>query len=255
MHVKRVTLDDLLDTYCCMQEENVDEKWLEGLYKAREWFTVNLGKYVEGYHLCDNDKTVGLIYYAMSENALIPYKIEKNIACIYCTEILPNYSHKGYGRMLFGFMIKDLLKENCKGIFVAATEFKEWMYYEHFQKQGFKEITIKSPYRLMYFPLLQEDISVKIVDLKYKPSKDKVEVILFKNFFCPVSVYMYQMIKEIAQNLGDKVKLVEIEANPETIRKYGTADPIINGKRKFYGPSSEEEVKKAIQEEIEIFNK
>lgn len=255
MLVKKVTLDDLVDTYCCIQEETIDEKHLEGLYKSREWFTVNLGKYVEGYHLCDNEKAVGLIYYAMSENALIPYKIEKNVACIYCTEILPDYSHKGYGRMLFGFMIKELLREDCKGIFIAATEFKEWMYYEHFQKQGFKEINTKSPYKLMYLPLLQEDISVKMCDLNYKPSKDKVEVTLFKNFFCPIGVYMYQMIKEVAKSFGDKIKLVEIEANPETIRKYGTADPLINGKSKFFGPASEEEVENAIQEEIELFKK
>lgn len=64
---------------------------------------------------------------------------------------------------------------------------------------------------------------------------------------------MYHLIKKVAQSFGDKVKIVEIEATPETLRRYGTADPLINGKIKLFGPASEEDVKKAIQEEIEQF--
>jgi hypothetical protein len=75
-------------------------------------------------------------------------------------------------------------------------------------------------------------------------------VTLFKNFFCPVSVYMHNLVKKVAQGFGDKVKIVEIETTPETVRRYGTADPLINGKIKMWGPASAEEVEKAIQEEL-----
>jgi hypothetical protein len=64
---------------------------------------------------------------------------------------------------------------------------------------------------------------------------------------------MYHLIKEVAQDFGDKVKIVEFEATTETMRKYGTAEPLFNGKIKLYGPASEEDVKKAIQEEIDQF--
>jgi len=253
MRVKKVTLGDLGTVYCCMSELPPDHPWVKAMPESREWFKANLGRHVEGYHLLDGDRVVGHIYYASSERALVPIEIEPKVACIYCTEMLRDYMHKGYGKMMFDYAKDDLKKQGFKGIIVDATDFKEYMHYEHFLKQGFKIIKEHAPFKLMYFPLTKETINAKPIDLNYKPSKDKVEVTLFKNFFCPVSPYMYHLIKRVAKGFGDKVKIVEIEATLETVRKYGTTDPLINGKVKLLGPSSEEEVKKAIQEEINQF--
>lgn len=38
------------------------------------------------------------------------------------------------------------------------------------------------------------------------------------------------------QGFGDKVKIVEIQVTPETIREYGTTNPLVNGKIKIFGP-------------------
>jgi len=253
MRVKKVTLDDLETVYCCMSELPPDHPWVKAMPESREWFKANLGKHVEGYHLLDGDRVVGHIYYETSERALVPIEMEPKVACIYCTEMLRDYMHKGHGKMMFDYAKDDLKKQGFKGIIVDATDWKEYMHYEHFLKQGFKIIKEHAPFKLMYFPLSEESIKAKTIDLNYKPSKDKVEVTLFKNFFCPVSPYMYHLIKRVAKGFGDKVKIVEIEATLETVRKYGTTDPLINGKVKLLGPASEEEVKKAIQEEINQF--
>jgi len=251
MQVKKVSSADMKATYCCIPESS--SPWAEHLSESREWFKTNLGKHVEGYHLLDGEKVVGLIYYATSENAFIPYEVEPKVACVYCTEILREHLHKGYGKMMFDYAKDDLKKQGFKGIMVTATDFKEWMHYELFLKQGFKIIKEHAPYKVMYFPLNQQNINIKVLNLNYTPSKDKVEVTLFKNFFCPVGVYMFYLIKRTAEGFGDKVKIVEIEATPETVRKYGTAEPLFNGKIKLFGPASEENVKKAIQEEIDHF--
>ncbi len=253
LEVKKVTLGDLEATYCCVSEFPPGVSWAEALPESRKWFKTNLGKHVEGYHLLDDDKVVGHIYYETSETALVPYEIEPRIACIYCTEMLHDYMHKGYGRMMFDYVKDDLKKQGFKGIIVDATDFKEYMHYEHFLKQGFKVNKEHGPFKLMYFPLTKESINVKPLDLHYTPSRDKVEVTLFNNFFCPVGAYMYHLIKKVAQSFGDKVKIVEIEATLETVRRYGTTDPLINGKIKIFGPASEEDVRKAIQEEINQF--
>lgn len=250
MQVKRVTLDDLETTYCCMKEVPPGVSWAEALPESRKWFKANLGKHVEGYHLLDDDKVVGHIYYAMSEKALVPYEIEKKVACVYCTEMLRDYMHKGYGKMMFDYMKNDFKRQGFKGIMIPATDFKEWTHYELFLKQGFRVIKEHPPYKVMYFPLTKENIAVNVLDLNYTPSRDKAEVTLFNNFFCPVGVYMYHLIKKVAQGLGDEVKIVEIEATLENVRRYGTAEPLINGKIKLIGPASEEDVKKAIQEEV-----
>lgn len=255
MQVKKVALEDLGATYCCMSEVPPEVSWPKAVPESREWFGANLGKHVEGYHLLDGDRVVGHIYYAPSEKALVPYEIELGVACIYCTEILREYMHKGHGRMMFDYMKNDLKKQGFKGLMVAATNFKEWMHYVLFLKQGFHTIEEHPPYKAMYFPLAKERITIKAIGLNYLPSRDKVEVTLFKNFFCPVGAYMHQLIKRVAQSFGDKVRLVEIEATLKTVRRYGTSDPLINGKTKFFGPASEEDVKKAMQEEIAQFNK
>ena len=250
MQVKKVTLDDLDATYCCMSEVPLGVSWAEALPDSKKWFKTNIGKHVEGYHLIDGDKVVGHIYYETSEKAMVPYEIEPRVACIYCTEMLHDYMHKRYGKMMFDYVKDDLKKQGFEGIIVDATDFKEYMYYEQFLKQGFKVVKEHGPFKMMYFPLTKKNINVKPLELNYTPSRDKVEVTLFNNFFCPVGAYMYHLIKKVAQSFGDKVKIVEIEATFETVRGYGTTDPLINGKNKIFGPASEEDVKKAIQEEI-----
>lgn len=253
MQVKKVTSGDLDATYCCIKEVPPGVSWAEALPESRKWFRANVGKHVEGYHLLDGDKVVGFIYYGVSERALVAYEAEPKVACIYCTELLRDYMHKGYGKMMFDYVKDDLKRQGFKGILVDASDFKEWMHYELFLKQGFKIVKEHAPFKLMYFPLNTKEVKVRLVDLSYTPSKDKVEVTLFNNFFCPVSAHMHQLVRKVAQGFGDKVKVVEVDGTLDTLRKHGTTDPLINGKLKMFGPASEETVKKAIQEEIDQF--
>lgn len=251
LKVKKVTLGDSESTYCCMGESPPGVKWIEHLGESREWFKANLGKHVEGYHLIDdNGKVVGHVYYASSERALLPFEVEPKVAFVYCTEMLRSYTRKGYGKLMFDYMKADLKGQGWKGILVDATDIREYMYHEHFSKQGFKTILEHRPFKLMYFPLNQPTVKAKPVEINYTPSKDKAEVTLFNLPFCPVGAYMHHTIKRIAQSFGDKVTIVEIEPTQETIRRIGTTDPLINGKIKLFGPASEEDIKKAIQEEI-----
>jgi len=253
MQVKKVTSQDLEATYCCMSEVPPAHAWAEAVPESRHWFKANLGKRVEGYHLLGDGRVVGHVYYASSEIALAPYEMEPKIAYVYCTEMLRDYMGRGYGKMMFDHVKADLKRQGFKGILVDATSIKEFMHYKHFLKQGFRIIKEHGLFKFMYFPLAKQSIEVKPIELNYKPSKDKVEVTLFNDFFCPVGVYMYHLIKKVAESFGDKVKIIELEATPETEREYGTTQPLINGKIKIFGPASEETIKKAIQEEIDQF--
>ena len=46
-----------------------------------------------------------------------------------------------------------------------------------------------------------------------------------------------------------------MDATLETVHRYGTTEPLVNGKMKFFGPVSERTAKNAIQEEINQFHK
>jgi ribosomal protein S18 acetylase RimI-like enzyme len=253
MQVKKVTLRDIGGTYCCMGETPADASWARFLPQSRKWFKQNLRKHVEGYHLLDEEKVVGHIYYAPSERAIAPFEMEPNVAFIYCTEILHKYMRKGYGRMMFDYAKNDLRKRGFKGILVDASNFEGYMHHSNFTKQGFKVIEEHPPFKLMYLPLLKEKVEAKSLKLNYLPSKDKVEVTLFRNSFCPVEVYMHDLVKSVAESFGDKVRVVEIQPTLKIARKYGTTNPLINGKVKLLGPASEQDVRKAIQEEIDQF--
>lgn len=255
MKVEKVAKNDLEGCYCCTTESLADASWTKALPESKKWFKSNLGKHVEGYHLLDGNRVVGHIYWETSEKALVPARIEPKVAWVYCTEMLHDYMHKGYGKMLFNHMKKDLKKQGYKGMIVDATSIKEFMHHEHFQKQGFKTIKEHGPFKLMYFPLLKRTVEAEPLALNYHPSEEKVEVTLFNDFFCPVGAYMYQLFKKVAQGFGDKVKIVEIQVTSETIREYGTTAPLVNGKIKIFGPASEKDVQRAIQEEIEQFKK
>ena len=210
--VKKVTSDHLESSYCCMNEVPPGASWASALPASRNWFRDNMGKHVEGYHIVDGEKVIGHIYWETSERALIPYDIEPKVACIYCTWVLRDYLHKGYGRMMFDRMKDDLKKQGYKGILVDATGFKEFMYYELFAKQGFRVIKEHDHFKLMYFPLLKQTVEAEPMKPRYKPSEDKVEVTLFYNFsLCPVGAYMYDLYKRVAKGFGDKVKIVEIK--------------------------------------------
>lgn len=252
LHVKKVDSGDVESACCCIP---AGSPFAEGIPESKAWFNTNLGEHVEGYHLLDGAKLVGHIYYAMSQKALLPYEIEPGVACVYCTYIQSSFLHKGYGRMMFDHMKKDLKNQSIKGILVPATEFKEWMHYELFLKQGFQTIKEHSPFKVMYFPLTKKTIDLRAIDLNYPPSKDKVEVTLFKGSFCPVTPFMHNRIKKVAESFGDKVRLTEVDGTLENMKRYGTLEPLINGKVKLYGLASEEDIMKAIEAEIsELFN-
>jgi len=255
MLVKRVTRDDVEVTFCCAEEFQPSYGWTECLPEARKWFRANLGKSIEGYHLLDGERVVGMVYWARSEEAILPYEVEPNVACVYCTKLLEGYKRKGHGKFMLDYVKQDLRKRGFKGILVPATELDVYIPYKDFLKQGFRIIGEHPPFKDMYYPLTKEDIEVKVHELGYKPAKDKVEVTLFRNFTCPVSVHMHHMLKRVAEGFGDKVKIVELEATPETARRCGTVDPLVNGKMKFFGPVSEKTAENAIQEEIDGFSK
>jgi len=253
MLVKKVTLKDIGGTYCCMSETSVDTAWRDLLPQSRKWFKQNLRKHVEGYHLLDGRKVVGHIYFAPSQKAIAPLQIEPDVAYVYCTEMLHDYMRKGYGKLMFDYAKRDLKARGFKGILVDASNFEGYMHHGHFTSQGFRVVEDHPPFKLMYFPLSKESVEARPLKLNYKPSNEKVEVTLFRDSFCPVGVYMHNLVKSVARSFGDKVKIVEIQTSVKTVKEYGTTNPLINGKIKLFGPASPEDVRKAIQKEIDEF--
>jgi len=221
---------------------------------SRDWFAENLGKYVEGFHLEDeNGNVIGHIYWAPSNRVLAPYDIEDGVAYIYCDWVQRQWRGKEGMRLLFQEFVGFLHSQSYKGILVDGTELEGYMHYQHFLKRGFQVIRKSNGGRLLYYPLRQASVVVKPLSahVAAKVRTEVVDILVIGSLFCPVGASAVSAVRRVAQELGECVMVKEVSASREAIAQYGVADGIfINGKAKFFGPVTESQVRKVIEEEL-----
>lgn len=227
--------------------------WANGVSLCREWFAENLGKYVEGVHLEDEEgNVIGHIYWASSSDALVPYEIEDGVAYIYCDWVQRRYRGQGGMHLLFQEWLGFLRSQGYKGILVDGTEFEGYMHYQHFIKRGFHVLRESGGSKLLYYPLTQPSVMVKPITTRVTTEgKAEVEVLIIGSRFCPVGASAVLALRRVAQEFGERVTIKEIPSSREVIAQYGVADGIfINGKAKFFGPVQETRIRQAIAEEL-----
>jgi hypothetical protein len=253
MKVRRVqTPEDIKQAYPCSTESPIPF-WADGLSLSRDWFAENLGKHIAGFHLEDErSNVIGHIYWAPSDQALTPYDIEDGVAYIYCDWVQRQHRVKGGMRLLFQEFIEFLHSQGYKGILVDGTEFEGYMHYQHFIKRGFQVIRESNGSKLLYYPLSQASIGVKPITTRIAEGAEaEIEVLVIGSHFCPVGASAVLAVRKVAQEIGELVSVKEVPASREVIIQYGVADGIfINGKAKFFGPVKENQVRKAIEEEL-----
>jgi len=227
--------------------------WADGLELSREWFRENLGKHVEGFHLEEDGEVIGHIYWAPSEQALVPYRTEPGAAWLYCEWVQRPHQGKGHMRQLFSAFVEHLKKEGYKGVLVGATDYEGYMHHSHFEKRGFRVIREGDGGKLMYLPLAQEAVEVEplAADIPVE-GRAPVVVLIVGSRFCPVGAATVLYLRKAAAEFGNRVVIKEIPAGPEALSHYGVADGIfINGKPAFFAPATEEQVRAAILKALE----
>ena len=110
--------DDADQAYCCMSETSTP--WPQALCACRDWMSLNLGRHVEGYHMRIGDEIAGHLYYALSEQALFPYRLEDNVGVMYCEWVQPRYQKQGFGRLLYDTFQADMERAGVKGIVIEG---------------------------------------------------------------------------------------------------------------------------------------
>lgn len=255
MEIWRIqTAEDIQQTYPCATESPIPF-WADGLSLCREWFAENLGKYVEGLHLADtNGSVVGHIYWAPSNYVLAPYEVEEGVAYIYCEWVQHHHRGKGGMHLLFQEFVAFLRAQGYEGILVDGTEIENYMHYRHFLKRGFQVLKENGSGKLLYYPLSRPSVVVKPITARVaKETGAKVEILVIGSRFCPVGASALLAVRKVTREFGERVVVKEVSASREVIARYGVADGIfINGKAKFYGPVQESDVRKAIEEELEL---
>ena len=252
MNVKRMKQKgDAQKAYCCMTE--APSPWPVALCQCRDWVTENLGTYVEGYHLeTRRGEVVGHIYFAPSQNALVPYQIEPEVCVLYCEWVQKRYQGKGWGRYLFDSFLAEMRAEGMKGILVEATNREGFMHFSHYTVRGFEQILDHNQFKLLYLPIINGEVAVKLLEKKLEPKKKTpVEILILNGYMCPYEAATLIAVRSIVPEFGEQVKLQDVWLTPETLHYFGSAKGIfINGERKLVGGESEEQIRQAIREEL-----
>jgi GNAT superfamily N-acetyltransferase len=242
---------DAQQAYCCMTA--VAGPWPQALCLCRGWVERNLGRHVEGYHVrLANGEVIGHLYYAPSERALFSYDVEPGVVILYCEWIQPRYQRQGFGTRLFQTLVSDSRQAGVKGILVEATEFVAQMDYRIYLERGFEWVESGEPRRLLYLPLTQPGVRVQQLPLQIRPRRGApVEILVIQGFPCPYDVSTLVILREVAQEFGNRVVVREVELSVETIKTYGAARGIfVNGKPKLAGAENEDAIRQAITEEL-----
>jgi GNAT superfamily N-acetyltransferase len=243
--------DDAQQAYCCMTE--VPTPWPRALCMCRDWVVENLGRHVDGYHLqIEGGEVIGHIYFARSEQVLFSYEIEPGFGVLYCEWVQQRYQKRGFGKRLFETFMKDMDRENIKGILVEATDIEGQMHYSHYLGRGFNIIHEVGHHKLLFLPLSKKEVTFQHRAVRIQPRRSlPVEIFLFRGFLCPYEISTQILVREVAQEFGDRVSLQEIWLTPETLEEYGVASGVlINGQQKLVGGETERAVRQAIMEEL-----
>ncbi len=224
--------------------------WEEGLPLSRAWFSENLGRYVEGMHAADEaGRVVGHIYWAPSEHALVPYRLEEGAAFLYCEWVQRTSQGRGCMRLLFDAFVEELWAAGCKGILVDGTEIEGYMHRRHFEKRGFRPLGEGLP---MYLPLHQETVRVEPLAPRIPTGRmAPVDILIIGSCFCPVGATTVLYLRRVAEEFPGQVVLREVPAGREALEEYGVADGIfVNGRTCFFAPTPEAQVRETIRREI-----
>lgn len=242
---------DAQRAYCCMTE--VPTPWPEALGVCRAWIAENLGRGVEGYHLeLPGGTIIGHLYYAPSEQALVPYAIEPGVAVLYCEWVQRDHQRQGLGRRLFDRFVADMHAQGRKGILVEATDLEGRMHSRHYLARGFEVVHESGHQKLLYRALHQDRVAVRPLDLSVQPRSGRPLEILIRNGCpCPFEMSTHLLVREVAREFGDQVVVRQEWLTPAAAPNRTAALGIfINGRRKLAGAATEDAVRQAIREEL-----
>jgi GNAT superfamily N-acetyltransferase len=250
--VKRLEAEaESQQAFPCMVE--APTPWPEALGVCRAWVSQNLGRHVEGYHLLGGGGAViGQLYYAPSERALVPYRIEDGVAVLYCEWVQRRHQNKGFGRRLFSTFLEEMQAQACKGVLVECTDQEAQMHYSHYLSRGFEVIHEAGHRRLLYLPLRQSGVEFQPLQPTLQPrSGIPVEILILSGYLCPYETATQLLLLDVAREFGDRVVIRQEPLSPETLSRYGVAYGIfINGRPKLAGAATEEAIRQAILEEL-----
>jgi len=226
----------------------------EALETSRAWLGDCLGARYESFQAEDDEgNVVGEILWIWSENSLGRMRTEPRVAIISCVWVKTQNQKKGVWKGMLKALSESLMSQGAKGVLAPATDYQGYMHRNHFQKAGFAVLGEHEGTVVMFYPLNQESVEYSFAEEHVPPGPDdKVTIHIFRNLLCPVASELFTRLERIAKEFGDRVQVIRVESDRETLEKYGTAGGLyINGKQRFVLPNDDDVIRNLLKEEVE----
>jgi N-acetylglutamate synthase-like GNAT family acetyltransferase len=228
--------------FCCLEEWSDDIKEA-GDHKQR-WYERMKGKGVKVKFAVDENNIIGgMIQYLPIEHSMMEGENLYVVLCIWvhgAKQGRGDYRRRGMGTALLKAAEEDCKNLGADGLVTWGVVIPAFMKASWFKRKGYKVVDKNGIMRLMWKPFTENAVPPKYIRLKKQPDKgkDKVNVTLFKNGWCPAMNLVYERAVRASKEFEGKVELKVFETSDrETFNEWGIMDGLfIDGREVRTGP-------------------
>jgi len=250
MRLETLNFNNLMEAFSCVRRVPIWKDLSTEIEQSVFYLQHAMQNGYKGKIAFENERAVGHVFYAPLSKAPVPLASDHSLIFIRCLYVDPLFRNLGIGSSLLAAMKSD--SGNYDGALLTASQKDKDWHYSMFEKVGFKTIGEEKGLIHMFLPIRKEIIELRIVSKKQKTQRDKVQVTLFYDDFCPMRNQLVSMIRKAAGMFGDSIELREIDLTPETAKLYGTgASFMIDDERSFAVVANMDEIVGRIESALE----
>jgi N-acetylglutamate synthase-like GNAT family acetyltransferase len=228
--------------FCCLEEYSDDIKDA-GDYKEK-WYRYMKDKGVRVKFAEDDNGIIGgMIQYVPIEYSMFKGKDLYVVLCIWVhghKRGRGDYRKRGMGTALLKAAEEDSRALGAKGLVTWGLVIPVFMQASWFKRKGYKVVEKNGMMRLLWKPFTEAAVPPEFIKLRKMPEKgkDKVNVTVFRNGWCPVGTIAYERVLRASREFEGKVEITEFQTiNREIVDEWGIVDGLfIDGREVRTGP-------------------
>ena len=243
--------------FCCLEEWSEDMK--DAGNGKQKWYEYMKDKGLRvKFAIDDNNAIGGMIQYVPAEHSMIEGKNLYVVLCIWVhghKQGRGDFRKKGMGKALLKAAEEDSRNLGASGLVTWGLIIPVFMRASWFRRQGYKVVDRDGIMRLMWKPFNDAATAPKFIRPRRLPAKgkDKVDVTIFKNGWCPNFNIAYERTIRAAEEFPGKINLNEYDTKSRgVVEDWGITDSIfIDGKKINIGPApTYEKIRKKIAKKV-----
>ena len=243
--------------YCCLEDWS-DEMREAGDHKQR-WYE-QMKDTGDRVKFAKDEQGIlgGMIQYLPIEHSMFQGSNLYVVLCIWVhghKQGRGNFRKKGMGKALLKAAEEDSKQLGANGLVTWGLSIPVFMRASWFKRQGYQLIDKQGIIRGLWKPFNEQAVPPKLIRRKKKPvsGKEKVNVAVFKNGWCPAMNLTYERAVRAVKEFEGKVDLQDYQTlNRSVFEEWGIMDGFyIDGKEVRIGPPpTYEKIRKRINRRV-----